>query len=184
VLTLLSKAALESESADAVALQVLSLLQEKSHAVEHHLETLSFSLSSETAEKTMPQLELDFVGRVETIDKDWQELISLANARSNVPKIEFAPLPVKRRELVVNETQKRALWTRIMTPQVISLAHETYAQDIVSFGYGEERASPLTRVKVCCFRAKSLSQHSVLAVSGRNNQTPPLRREVGKNTFW
>ena len=182
--TLLSKAALESESADAVALQVLSLLQEKSHAVEHHLETLSFSLSSETAEKTMPQLELDFVGRVETIDKDWQELISLANARSNVPKIEFAPLPVKRRELVVNETQKRALWTRIMTPQVISLAHETYAQDIVSFGYGEERASPLSRVKVCCFRAKSLSQHSVLAVSGRNNQTPPLRREVGKNTFW
>jgi hypothetical protein len=106
--TLLSKAALESESADTVALQVLSLLQEKSHAVEHHLETLSFSLSSETAEKTMPQLEPDFVGRVETIDKDWQELISLANARSNVPKIEFAPLPVKRRELVVNETQKRA----------------------------------------------------------------------------
>ena len=38
--------------------------------------------------------------------------------------------------MVVNETGKRALWSRIMTAEVVSLAHETYAQDIVIVGYG------------------------------------------------
>ena len=84
----------------------------------------------------MPQVELDYIGRVETIDEDWKQLIHLANARNGMPKIEFAALSVKRVESVVNETQKESLWSRLMTPAVVSLAHETYAQDIVSFGYG------------------------------------------------
>ena len=57
--TILSKSTLESDNVDTLALRILTLLQEKSHAVDHHLVTLSFSLSSETAEKLMPQVELD-----------------------------------------------------------------------------------------------------------------------------
>ena len=129
--------------------------------MEHHLETLSFSLSSETAEKTMPQLEPDFVGRVETIDKDWQELISLANARSNVPKIEFAPLPVKRRELVVNETQKRALWTRITLECGEPQRRNTSFFKLSGLGATGVRISALA-VFIACFawRLRLLPPHS------------------------
>ena len=57
-----------------------------------HLEPLTFALSSETNEKVMPQIKLDYIGQWETIDQDWKELIHLANSRDAVPTIEFAPL--------------------------------------------------------------------------------------------
>ena len=37
---------------------------------------------------------------------------------------------------ILTEAEKIVIWKKVMTKKVISLAHETYAQDIVSLGYG------------------------------------------------
>ena len=156
--TLLPRKILSSGRAHQVALKLLSVLQETSHTAEHHLETQCFALSSPTMhvgypkgsrrvsivtqgdaeyfDQILPQIQMDFIGRLENVDDDWKRLINLANNRTGVPKIDYRPLMVVRREQKVNESEKLGLWTRIMTPEVISLAHETYAQDVVSLGYG------------------------------------------------
>ena len=145
-----------SNDLDQIALRLLSVLQERSHAAEHHLETQSFALSSprlhvgysagfeglnlfvppDDYDRVPPQIQLDYIGRLETMNEDWKELLNLANQREGVPRIDYMPLEIVRREAQANEAEKRALWTRVMTQQVISLAHEAYAQDVVSLGYG------------------------------------------------
>ena len=86
---------------------------------------------------------MDFIGRVESLEDDCRALIDFANRRPQVaqgaiPAIHDSTheIPWLRKEHRVNESEKRVLWERLMSPQIISLAHETYAQDIVALGYG------------------------------------------------
>ena len=126
----------DPDRAPDLALRLLHALQERGHPADHHMETQTFALTSETVDPLKPQMHLDFIGRLESIEQDWQTLVQLANSREDVPAIKVASLAEVRHEEKMGESDKTALWRRLMTPQVISLAHETYAQDIVSLGYG------------------------------------------------
>jgi len=174
--TLAPAKVLQSEGAESFALRLLSALEEKSHAADHHLETQSFALSSpllhlgyagwislgasqEKFDQTPPQIQLDFIGRLETIGEDFKELLDLANQRVGVPTITYRPLEIVRQEHFFTEAEKRALWYGVMTPRVISRAHDAYAHDIVSLGYGwlngsyrpvdAERLAPNADTRVC-----------------------------------
>ena len=132
-----------------IATRLLKILALRSHALDHHLETQSFSLSTPLPAPTgevnrfRPQVRMDFIGRVESLEDDCRALIDFANRRPQVaqgaiPAIQDSTheIPWLRKEHRVNESEKRVLWERLMSPQLISLAHETYAQDIVALGYG------------------------------------------------
>ena len=92
-----------------------------------------------------PQIPLHFIGRVEHIDRDWQLLFAAVNRRNRRRGLarvrDVAPLEQVRRTGSAargahNDSEKRALWQSVMRPDVIALAHEAFAQDVVSLGYG------------------------------------------------
>ena len=97
--------------------------QDRSHAVEHHFETQTLALSSETLAEFAPQLPLAFIGRVETLDADWRALIAVTNRRPGVAKIAYAAVGEVRRtgsetRGARTESEKRFLWQAVMTPEV------------------------------------------------------------------
>ena len=71
--------------------------------------------------------ELDFVGRVETFDHDFQQLCGIIG--------EEVPQPSR-----VNATEREAHW-KYYTPALAELVTEMYARDIAEFGYRFDEAA-------------------------------------------
>ena len=96
----------DPDGASRLALRLLHALQEQSHPADHHLETQTFALTTETVDPTRPQIRLNFIGRLESMERDWQTLLELANSREDVPRIEFPPPAVVRHEELMREHDK------------------------------------------------------------------------------
>jgi hypothetical protein len=136
-------------------MQFLGDLQNYGSMPDQHLETQSYSLSPPTVrydecrfdgwepKPEVVQLQLDFVGRLEELNEDWASFVELANdsrhARGAAEIVGAARGPieeVRHWDTLPDEEAKWNMWNATMTNEILCLAHEVYAQDIVSFGYG------------------------------------------------
>ena len=52
------------------------------------------------------QIPINYIGRLETVEDDWEELIEIANSREGVAQMDFAPLVVVRRHERANGPEK------------------------------------------------------------------------------
>jgi hypothetical protein len=53
-----------------------------------------------------PQIPINYIGRLETIEDDWEELFEIANSREGVAQMDFVPLAVVRRHERANGPEK------------------------------------------------------------------------------
>lgn len=97
---------------------------------DEHTQTQCFALSTVSAQGK--QLRLDFIGRMEHLERDWRELLSAIERHSGR---QLPDVPRSFSSIHQQSSRERALYEAAATPEIMELATLTYAQDFVCLGY-------------------------------------------------